>query len=409
MSIYMLNIIGKLDTREAYWDAKISFSCILYYILSVLNSTIKIVLPDSSINTILSPLCGAGIILGLLLCLKEVYKRNSKLFVSSVLLFILIYVVSLLLIVLRGEPIDLIFKGNILVTFCWWLPLGIYSASIIDKSIMYNVFLRGSYVVLALLIIMFLFHPLTIYETSGYNMFFGFNLIIPTLFHLNELFKTKGIKYFVLVIIEFAMLLAYANRGCWIGILFFILFKLIKSKTSTKILFCIIVLPLVTMILSSSSLGLAIENLLESFGITSRSLEMLLSGTFANDSANREHLWENGLQMIFDSPILGWGLGGEYYRMAQLEGSITADTTFTPHNGVIQNMVNFGILGGLIVTLLLLRPYFNLSRIKEQSHHDLVLIFGSSITASFLSSGSFFTMPATAIFLYMYYFRKFKR
>ena len=108
--------------------------------------------------------------------------------------------------------------------------------------------------------------------------------------------------------------------------------------------------------------------------------------------------------MIFERPVLGWGLGGEFYRLADYEGAIKVDNSFTPHNGVLQNMVNFGVFIGTIVSLLIIIPYFKIKRIKNIYYHDLVLIFGSAIVAIFYSASGFFTNPMVAIFLYLSYF-----
>ena len=123
-------------------------------------------------------------------------------------------------------------------------------------------------------------------------------------------------------------------------------------------------------------------------------------------ATNRDIIWEDSKKMIEERPILGWGLGGEFYRLARVEGGENIDNSFTPHNGVMQNLVNFGVVGGLIATIIFIIPYIKLGRIKTQYNQTLILIFGSSIAAIFYSASGFFTNPSAAIFIYLYFFHK---
>lgn len=385
-----------------YWDARISIGCALYYIFSALNATVKVVLPDSSIVPYLSAICGVVIVIGLVQSLFRVLNRRGGLLFRSMALFGIVYFISFILISFRGEPCDVMIRGNLFITYSWWIPLGVWAASVRNLNVFYDVMLKGSYAILALLTIMFLYHPLTIYGDTGYNMYFGFNLMIPMLFHMNEYFSHKKRKYLILILAEAIMLLVYANRGCWLGILFFAVYKMFWESDAKygKVFFPL--LAGVVLIVFPFMLE-EISSLLDSIGISSRSLQMLMNGSFVNDSSNRDDIWKDALAMIEERPIFGWGLGGEYYHMAKIEGATTVDASATPHNGVIQNLVNFGIILGTIVTLYLAKPYFKLKTVTKGSPRNLVMIFGSSILASFFSSASFFTMPSTAIFLYLYY------
>lgn len=391
------------------WDYRISMGCVLYYLMSVLNSTVKIIFPNSGIVSILSLLTGGVILLGYLQCFPFVVRRSSKVLSLSYFCFIIIYALSYFLIILRDEPVDVMLKGSAFVTFAWWIPLGVFAASIKNLKVLYDTFLRWSYVLLIMLGAMFLYHPLTIYGTTGYNMFFGFNMLIPTLFHINEFSEGKKIKFLVLIILELVMILIYANRGCWLAIVFILFYKLIvlnrnRSRVVTRFFF---VGPLLLVLFASGTPLLQYAfNKLDAYGINSRTINMLLSGNFVSDATNRDIIWENSKRMIEERPVLGWGLGGEFYRLARIEGGEIVDNSFTPHNGVLQNMVNFGVLGGIIATLILVFPYLKMARIKNRYLQNLVLIFGASIIATFYSASGFFTNPSVAIFIYLYYCHK---
>lgn len=397
--------------KNTYWDFRISAGCVIYFLMSVLNATIKTVLPDSGIVTILSLLTGIVIMVGFIQCLPAVFKRNQKLLLSSYFLFVFVYGISYLLISLRGENTDVMLKGSALLTFAFWIPLGVFSTSVYNKSILYNVFLKASFPILAMLTLMFLIHPHNENEVAEYNMFFGINMLIPIMFHLNELFKSRALVskkkkflYLIMFIIEFAMVFIYANRGCLIPIVFILIYKLfLESKKRASVVLPIIILIGFFVYFFGEGILSFIAALFDNYGISSRTLWYILSGEIS-DPSGRDEIWKNSLEMIFERPVLGWGLGGEFYRLADYEGAIKVDNSFTPHNGVLQNMVNFGVFIGTIVSLLIIIPYFKIKRIKNIYYHDLVLIFGSAIVAIFYSASGFFTNPMVAIFLYLSYF-----
>jgi O-antigen ligase len=252
---------------------------------------------------------------------------------------------------------------------------------------------------------MFFFHPLVEDGGKTYNMFFGFNILIPTLFHINEFFKSKNKHYFFLflLIIELFMILVYANRGCLLPIAFIFFYKLLlENKKRTAVLLPFVVICCFIIYLIGNTILESIANLFEQYGISSRTLWYFLSGEIS-DSTGRDEIWKNSIEMIKERPILGWGLGGEFYRLAALEGVVDVDNSFTPHNGVIQNLVSFGVLFGSIATLIIIRPYLKINCIKDIFYHDMVLIFGSAIIAMFYSASGFFTNPLAAMFLYLSY------
>lgn len=393
---------------DSYQDKLVAKGILGYYFFSILNSTFKIIYPDSIFANYLSIVCGLLILMGYLKCIKYVINRKINLLLKSYISFFLIYLLSYILILSRGENADVMIKESAFLTFAWWIPLGVFAATIKDKSILYDIFLKGSYFLLILLGAMFLFHPLTQYETTGYNMFFGFNMLIPTLFHLNEYFKRGKIVFLILVALEFLMILIYANRGCWLAILFFLFYKIVvltKNKSRLVTMSLIVGSFLLVLFTIGTPLLQSISNKLDSYGINSRTIDMLMTGSFVSDATNRDIIWEDSKKMIAERPVLGWGLGGEFYTLSKLERGESVNNSYTPHNGVLQNMVNFGVIGGFIATLLFLIPYLYIKRIKDVNTQILVLIFGASIIASFYSASGFFTNPSAAIFIYLFYTR----
>lgn len=401
--IYCMLFKRIITDKSGKKDIILAEGCVLYYLMSVLNATIKTVLPEFGVVSVLSLLAGSVILLGFLRCLPTVFTRNRRKLLLSYAFFISIYSISFLLITIRGESSDVMIRGSAFLTLAWWIPLGVFASSVYDKSILYEVFLKASYFILGLLAVMFIYHPISEDGVADYNMFFGFNMLLPTLFHINELFKRKKFYFFLLVFIEFMMILIYANRGCLLPIAFIVVYKLIfeNSKKTTILLPIIIVMAGVIGLMWEQIIG-GLASLLEGFGFSSRTLWYITFGELT-DSSGRDDIWKHSIEMIKEHPILGWGLGGEFYHLAALDGTTIVDNSATPHNGVLQNLVNFGVFFGTIATIFIIRPYFKLRCIKDNYYHDLVLIFGSAIIAIFYSASGFFTNPMVALFLYLAY------
>ena len=175
-------------------DKRISFCVILYFIVSAANATIKTVLPISdSLWKPISILFGLIIVSFFCFNFRAVIRRASKLFIGSVMLFVLLYLISIVQSTESGYPIDLIISGSAFNTFIWWIPIGVFAYSVYDKKILYHTLLNGSYII-TIILTFSLFGHQVVYGNE-YNLFFSYSLILPLLLHLNEFFKTKKNGY----------------------------------------------------------------------------------------------------------------------------------------------------------------------------------------------------------------------
>ena len=98
--------------------------------------------------------------------------------------------------------------------------------------------------------------------------------------------------------------------------------------------------------------------------IQSRTINKLENGSISGNS-NRTEIWSLTLEMISERPIFGWGLGGEYYTLGKRFGDHIIDNSSTPHNGILQLWVNFGVFLGSGFILLIILPYFQIFKIKD--------------------------------------------
>lgn len=394
------------------WDKRISWSLMYYFIASAVNYTIKSVfLISGSLWNLISLVIGVSIVIMLLISFREVYKRSSKQLLILYAIFSFLYLVSTIMCSSRGEPLNLL-KEVAITTLVFYIPVGVYAVSVYDKQILYDVMLKASNV----LFVLMAFRALANYgigytenEELEYSMSFGYILVVPTLFHFNEYIKNKKKVYLFLFILEVLGVVIFASRGVLLSIWTFIFYKLLISSKSTASKFyytLLFVAIAVVVVLWGDSLLHGTINLLNSIGINSRTLNMLEADAIDSDSG-RNYLYKISYDLIQERPFFGLGLGGEYYSFANIMGQTFPNTACSSHNGVLQAMVQFGIIGGVLASLIIVYPIFGIKRIQDFYLKDIIAIyfFAFAIPALTISSG-FFVQPQIAIFLCLYYFRE---
>lgn len=395
-----------------YWDYHISFAVVFYFIASCANATIKTILNiPESLWGLLSILWGVFIIANFSYCFKEVSRRINKILVSSFVIFILIYSFSALLCSIRGEGLHLMLRESAFLTFVWWIPVGVYACSIVDKDVLYKMFVKASYLISILALLMFFMRPIEINNGAAeYNMTFGNYIMLPILFHINEWLRKKKIWLLVFLLFEIVIVIIYGNRGVLLSLFVFVIYKFAwdnDSRTKKAIAIVILILIVYVLFINSQIIVSAMLSILDTLGLRSRTLEMIIAGSI-EDSSGRDDVWRASFKMIEERPLFGWGLGGEYYELYNAEQDIKGDApngSYTPHNGLIQNFVNFGLLGGLIANIIVSLPLFNLRKYKSVSTNNLIQIFFCAVAIpAFISASGFFIKPEVAIYLYLFYY-----
>ena len=394
------------------YDRKISFYVIFYFIASSCNMAIKNILPiPETLWGVLSMMWGAAIVFFMLRSINEVWRRNSVLLYRSYIVFGFLFMISIALTAFRGEPINMILRDSLFVNYAWWIPVGVYAASVYDKRVLYDTMFKGSFIISIVLLVYFHLGrvAMTLEDANMYSMTFGFAFILPIILHVSRLFEKFNIWLFLFVLLEVFTLLVFANRGVVLSLVFYLTYKFVsisrRSITSFIIIAAMILGSIFFFVASDNLLG-SINSVLEANNMSSRTLSMLASDNIADDSG-RSDIWSTCFKMIEEKPILGWGLGGEYYHLAILRGAFASSITssaYSPHNGIIQAFLNFGIIGGLIVFGLFLRPLFKLKQIRDSTTRELILIVGSAaLIPCLISADGLFYKPELAIYLYLFY------
>lgn len=408
---------GLLD-YNAKWDERFSWASAMFFIASAANASIKNVFYiPTGLGSALSILAGLVILGSYALCWKVLQKRAVSLFWRSVVFFVFVYLLSAVLITIQGDPLDLMLNGTASLTFAWWIPTGVLACSVIDKNILYRTWVKASYIISAFCLLIFVFHrPLENAEgASEYNMFYGFTIIIPLLIQIVEYGRNRNIYLLLLVLVEIGSIFLFASRGVLLSLFFFAAYKFAfesDSRIRKIIAFLLLILVLYVMTQSIQSIAETIVEVLAAFDIQSRTFEALATGVI-DDTSGRDSIWKLCIRMIEERPFFGWGLGGEYYHISRAITGTTEGLTaeaWHPHNGILQNFVCFGVIGGLLANILCLYPLLHLKRNKDKNAHDLLVVFASAaVIPMCVSSANFFTTPAVAIYLYLFYYNKFSQ
>lgn len=392
-------------------DRKISLYVAFYFIAFTCNMAIKNIFPiPLSMWGMLSVLWGMGILTFMLMGLPEVLRRSSKLLFQTYILFIALFLLSVFMATFRGEPTNAILRDDAFVTLAWWIPLGVYSCSVYDKRILYDTLYKGSFVIATVLLLYFYFGKIVVIneDENDYSMTFGIAFIMPILLHLNELFKKRRNWLLALVSIEIITVVIFANRTVLLSLIFFLVYKwTVGNKSSSRRMLVIFAACAGIMLytLFFESFLFSTNSLLDSYNLQSRTLTMMANDNI-NDDSGRGEIWAICANMILERPLFGWGIGGEFYTISKEFNGITTNVSgaSSTHNGILQALVNFGIIGGIIVVIIYIIPLFRISRVKDSSTHDLILITGSvGLIPCLISASGLFIKPELAIYIYLYY------
>jgi len=175
---------------------------------------------------------------------------------------------------------------------------------------------------------------------TGYNMSLSYYLLIPTLALISVFYQHKRIIDLVFIALALTVIVAMGSRGPLLSIAFFILFYNLKLRVYTyKVVLVDLgtVLGLGLMIFHYSRIAEWMLVSLQRLGIHSRTLGLLLAGSFAWPS-NRDLIAQELIDVVLKNPLLGIGLLGD----------------LRSHNIILETYLFFGIFSGSILLFALL-------------------------------------------------------
>lgn len=351
-----------------------SYIVAIYFLKSAIMFLFRYLLAPSQfllINIFLT----AIIILLIYLNLKLILKRSLLVFIFVEIFLALIIVISLI----QGNADNLLLMRYAFFLMFQYIPIAMYIYSVKNKELFYKIFLNMSFYISSFLSI---FAFLLIRDGSPYNMSLSYAILIPALFHLNEIFSTKPNKrnlHFVFFLIDMLVMVLYGARGPFLGIIMLFLIKTLFSTTLPK---KIVIVLLTTFfftlfLIYFNDVGRIILNILDNMGYNSRTIWLLFTGKINHDAGRREiivYYFTNILQ----KPILGWGVNGGWIAPG-----------LYPHNLIVEILHSFGFIIGSIFCFIL--SFFSIKMIKQKDKmlRDLLFIFFSASLPLIMLSGNF--------------------
>ncbi len=226
-----------------------------------------------------------------------------------------------------------------------------------------------------------------------YNLAFGYDVLFLFVLYtfLGKLEKRK--VYYMMAAVALACILLAGSRGPLIGVTLTVLVVVIDAIRSkamvNRIILTVLMVAAVAVILVNMDFIMQYAGIvLKKLGVSSRTIESLASGQFADDSG-RVVLWGIAVDLIRAGGPFGNGMYADRYVISEK----TTMWIGYCHNIVLELLVDFGyLLGGVILIVLVWRIVKNL-RAPESNWRIVYLIFLISASQLLLSDSFWYSMP----------------
>ena len=268
-------------------------------------------------------------------------------------------------------------------------------------------------------ILQYLFDPFNLAQNSSPASTFGNKniaiqpiiLILPLSIFLLLSKQVQNLKAWALIIIT-SLVVVYifytTTRSAWLAVaieLLLIALYLIanriklsewidwnKNKGYATIFGIVAILLLINLSPSSFSNSIALNDLPVDSSETIFSLTDSVSGQAIASSSLRYEIWQTALNMFYDSPLIGTGLGSYSQNLAN-EGYATwvINNTTHPHNDLLELAVELGIIGLAIFITAVISIIIGIVKIIKNTSSDekifyyllFVALIGSFINMQF--------------------------
>ena len=204
-----------------------------------------------------------------------------------------------------------------------------------------------------------MFEPITLYVTGGADgyMVYGMRLLIATVL-LGFFYCIEEKKvHLCAMLFSMVLILIYGNRSALLisVIVFLIQYVFFANKAKRWIRTIALVVAIASAILLlSGDILISLSKVLENAGISSRTINILLSGAEAvTNNTGRSVIWGNCQKAIIEKPWTGYGIGGE--RNLYLLGTqyISVLGGVYAHNFCYEILLDFGVVIGSLVLLII--------------------------------------------------------
>lgn len=261
------------------------------------------------------------------------------------------------------------------------LPLIIPSAVCISTVEDVDVLRKSLYIMAWSGAVLAFYYMLSYFEGAfyidSYDMSFSYGCLLPMI----VLYSKKKMLPFLASLFLFLSVMAIGSRGSAAVFIAYIIVDFFVSKRKGR--WVVLVLG----VLFVAVLPVFVD-FLSSVGLQSRTLTMLNEGEISSDSG-REVIYRVCLNAIRDHLLFGVGLFGD---RVLLEGSYC-------HNFFIEVLLDFGVLLGLAIILVLIWLFLNSLRVTKVKNRDLLMIFTFGSFLPYMVSGSYLVSNNVALWI----------
>lgn len=234
----------------------------------------------------------------------------------------------------------------------------------------------------------------TINQDRGY-MIYGFRYIPAAVIFAYLAFlpenRGRSKRYWFFSTISLLEALILGNRSILVSFLVFLVVFIISctgAGKKIKWVLGVVAVAISASFLSTTSFLSILSAALERFGISSRTLTMLLTSTYSDDNG-RDLVWSKALTYVKEKPVFGYGIGGD--RALPLASWNLEQYV---HNLVLEVFLDFGVLIGGAALIWLV--YMIIKRIAGGSlvyYKGVIIVLVSLAIPKLFVSSSFWLEP----------------
>ena len=370
---YQRNVVNKELKREKRVCSYVSFVIFGLFLVNVLGCLSSIMgIAASQSSKMIKVILGSSFITIIPIILQRFTKKMLIVMLTSILIT--------LLNLLFFPDLSNIFTNTVIsyYTMCFTGFLAV--SSIRDYSVFKDVLLNFSRIIA--LISMFLILGITGgvivgFNDGDYSMGLGYASLVPLLSLMCAFIERRKVYDLLGIVIVLFLIIAYGSRGPLLGVVLFGVYFLIRHLCANKKYFlCICVcIGIAILFIFYRSILILLMNILNSIGISSRTLYLTVYNLF-HDS-NRNMLYSQLLNRIVDHPFTIRGINAEYSVVG-----------IYAHNIFIELIYQFGIIIGGIAVVFLIIKFLKTVLLKGYGDKNLFrwIFFFSSIPQLMLSS-----------------------
>ena len=288
------------------------------------------------------------------------------------------------------------FKTSVINFLTNCFPITLFCMALNRWDYLYSYFLKASYFASILIFICYITGLLS-FNDALYSMGFSYASILFFLVLLDNFLSKKRIISLIFSLPIIGVIILHGSRGALVCIAIYFLISLYRlfffQKKKLQAAF------LVAIILSAVFFRNALINLMLQlswkFGIYSRTLVTLSSGTFT-ESSGRNLIYSQILDSFFKDPFKIRGINADY-----------ALTGIYSHNFMLELLYEFGIILGLMIIIALFIIIIISLHRKNSSPKTQLLLLSLSVWLPYLTiSSTIWVTPYFWLFLGIYLNRR---